>query len=132
MKDFSDDMFLDIFNMNRDMWTPKADIYETENFLVIRVAVSGLDPENLELTLSNDNSVLNVKGFRNEREDSDGEKIKYHRLEIFYGMFERDIELPDNVYIDRNKINAKYNDGMLTVKFAKSRKKRPISIEIED
>lgn len=128
MKSLPDDFF-DLFSINRDVWSPKIDIYETKDMLVIKVAVSGLDPKNIELTLSDDNSSLNIKGYRNE--DTNDDKIKYHQLEIYYGMFERNIDLPSNVLIDRNNIKAKYENGMLVINIQKIKKDKPISIKID-
>lgn len=128
MRRLPDDIF-DMFNISNDVWSPKIDIYETVDLLVIKVAVSGLDPKNIELTLSDDNYSLNIKGIRSE--DSNDEKINYHQLEIYYGMFERTIDLPHNVLIDRNNIKAKYENGMLIVNIQKIKKDKPISIKID-
>ena len=132
MKRFPDDIFFDMFNINSDRaWEPKYDIYETEKYIVIKLEISGLNPNNVELTLSNDNRSLNVKGVRND-DDTEEEKIHYHQMQIVYGLFDIDIDLPHNVIIDRNEISAKYKDGMLIVKLAKSVKNKPMSIKIED
>lgn len=122
------EILYDMLNSEQE-WSPKTDIYETESDLVVKVDVSGLDPNDIELTLTKDESGLILKGCRNEGRE---EKIKYHNLEIYYGMIEHNILLPDSVCINRNQINAKYKDGMLTVHIAKKDKNKIISIKIED
>ncbi len=74
-------------------WTPPVDIVESEHGIVIRVALPGVEPHALDV--STDGANLHVAGLRplNARR---GETI--HRLEIPYGRFERQIELPPGRY----------------------------------
>lgn len=130
MKNFNDDFFFDRFNLNNKAWQPNIDVYETVNNLVVKIAVCGLDPNKIELTLSDDDLFLNVKGYRIE--ENFEEKTKFHQMEIYYGPFERDIDLPNDVSIDRENICAQYQNGILQVVLGKSQKNKPISIKIED
>ena len=86
----------------------------------------------MEITLSNDNLTLNIKGVRNETDETGDDKIEYHQMQIFYGMFEKDINLPPSVSIDRDNISAKYNDGMLIIKIPKNDNGGKVSIRIQD
>ena len=54
------------------------DMYETENDVVIKAAIPGVKPENIEVTVTGD--LLSIKGeFKSETEDKD-EKRNYHQV----------------------------------------------------
>jgi HSP20 family protein len=116
----------------REFWLPKTDVYETPNDLVVRVEVAGIRRESLHVTLSADDRVLSIKGTRAERVIDDRQKVRYYQLEVYFGSFERDVLLPPNVPVDRNKLTATYRDGFLLVnlpKTAEVRTSRSIPIE---
>jgi HSP20 family molecular chaperone IbpA len=55
-----------------------------------------------------------LKGSRAETDDSDGIRCGAHQLEIFYGEFQREVQLPP-VSIDADGIRAQYRNGFLIV-----------------
>lgn len=103
----------------REFWLPKADIYETPDELVVRVEVAGIRRESLNVTLSADDRVLSIKGTRSERYIDERQKVRYYQLEVYFGSFERDVLLPQDVPIDRNALSASYRDGFLVVTLPK-------------
>ena len=121
MRRLSDDIIFQMLKATNhtDVWKPRTDVYETANQLVIKVAIPGLDPSDIELTLSEDGRNMNIKGVRTEIDDPSCCRIKYHQLEIYYGNFEKDIEIPSDIYIDKENISAKYKDGILLITLAK-------------
>ena len=71
-------------------WEAPVDIFETNDALTIVIALPGVDPEQVQVTLSA--GVLIVGG---ERPLPDGLKnARIHRLEIPHGRFQRRIEVP--------------------------------------
>lgn len=104
----------------REFWLPKADVYETPEELVVRVEVAGVRKESLNVSLSADNRILSVTGTRSERFVDDRPKLRYYRLEVYFGSFERDVVLPADVSVDRNRLGATYRDGFLIVTLPKS------------
>ena len=71
-------------------WEAPVDIFETDHLLTIVIALPGVDPERVQVTLSA--GVLIVSG---ERPLPDGLRdARIHRLEIPHGHFQRRIELP--------------------------------------
>ena len=102
-------------------WTPAADVYETEESVVIQVALPGVKPENVDV--QSDKGMLSIKG---ERAFS-GEG-KYYRVENVYGPFERYFEIPRT--LDVNKVEAKYQDGILNLAFPKTEEAKPKKIAI--
>lgn len=75
-------------------WEPPVDLIETDDVLVVVVALPGVAPERVDVHINNRQLV--VSGLRPlPRQDSD---IRIHRLEIPYGRFERRIPLPPGQY----------------------------------
>jgi HSP20 family protein len=97
---------------------PKVDVSETERDIQIVAELPGLKQEDVELNLEND--LLTLRGEAGSVRD---EKDKqYHLTERSYGRFERSFRLPETV--DRDKISASYENGLLTVTLPKSERAR--------
>ena len=54
---------------------------------------------------------------------------KFHRVERYYGRFERSFSIPDDA--EENSVKAEFKDGVLRVHLAKSEKARPKQIEVK-
>ncbi len=137
MRRVSDDILLQMFrvsSMSGDVWSPRVDVYETAEAIVVKVCAAGLNPDQVELTISSDNRFLTLKGVRVEMDDDKMDRTRYHQLEIYYGPFERIIALPSESAIDREQLSAAYKDGFLKVVLPKAKKdnSRPIKIEVEE
>ena len=106
-------------------WVPTSDIYETEDHLKIHLDLPGMSRENLDIQLT-DNNTLTIRG---ERKFEEVDKAKYHRVERFYGNFVRSFVLPMNV--ETQKIEATFKDGVLEIVLpkAESAKARKITIK---
>ena len=106
-------------------WLPASDICETEDQVKIHLDLPGLNRDNLDIQLT-DNNTLTIRG---ERKFEEVDKTKYHRVERFYGTFARSFVLPSNVEAD--KISATFKDGVLEVVLpkAESAKARKITIK---
>ena len=74
----------------RPAWEPPIDIFETEREVLIVVALPGVDPARVEVSVEND--ALVIRGER--RVPVSGNAPMIRRLEIPRGRFERRIELP--------------------------------------
>jgi len=84
-----------------------------------------LKADNLKVHV--DDNVLTLEGER--RFEKEEKKERYHRIERSYGKFVRSFSLPKNV--DGEHIDAKLDDGLLTVRLPKraAPEKRRIQIE---
>jgi HSP20 family protein len=71
-------------------WQAPCDIFETDRALTIVIALPGVEPSAIAVSLSA--GVLIVSGERPL--PLDAEHAKIHRMEIPHGRFERRIELP--------------------------------------
>lgn len=76
---------------SRPTWEPPADIYETENMLVILVALPGVPPDRIQVGIE-DSGVLVVAGER--QLPPEARRAGIYRLEIPHGRFARRIGLP--------------------------------------
>ncbi len=107
-------------------WTPMVDVRESENELSLEVELPGIRPEEVEITA--DNGILAIRGEkRNERKEGD-ENSRYHMVERSYGSFMRSFQLPPG--LDESKIEADYNDGILSVRIPKTALPQPRKIQI--
>jgi HSP20 family protein len=106
-------------------WTPNVDIAETQNELVLKADVPGVDLKDIDIQF--ENGTLTVKGERKYEHEEEGEG--YHRRERTFGSFMRCFALPDTV--DPEKVKATYNNGVLTITLSKKEVAKPRSIKIE-
>lgn len=108
-------------------WAPSADISETDQEFLIRAELPAVKKEDVRVTL--DDGVITIMGER--RQQSDDKSEKYHRVESFYGSFERSFALPDNISADNIRCDSK--DGVLTVHIpkAKVQKSQPKQISVQ-
>lgn len=99
-------------------WLPSTDISESEKEYTIRAALPAVKKEDLHVTL--DNGLLTIKGERKQQQQDKSEK--FHRVESFYGSFERSFALPENV--DEDAITSESRDGILTIHIPKTQKQQ--------
>jgi HSP20 family molecular chaperone IbpA len=89
-------------------WEPPVDIFETDERIVIVVALPGVCADQLAVDL--EPGAVVVRGQR--RLPSLGHSCRIHRLELPYGRFERRIELPQRqLHLDERCLV----DGCLTL-----------------
>src|SRR5579863_9668434 len=94
-------------------WSPAVDIYETENELVLKADLPDVDLKDIDVRV--ENQTLTISGQR-KFENQDSSK-GYHRMERSYGAFQRSFAVPNT--FDTDKINAAFQNGVLTVSLAK-------------
>ena len=92
---------------------PAVDIVEKEGAYEVTAELPGMDEKDIEVKLANGG--LTIKG---EKQEEKEEKRKdYHLHERTFGSFERYFAVPDGV--DRDKIDASFKKGVLTVTLPK-------------
>lgn len=106
-------------------WAPPVDILETENDLLLKADLPGVDLKDIDIHI--ENGTLTLKG---ERKYEKEEKDKgFHRLERSYGSFVRYFTLPDTV--DTEHVKAEFQNGVLTVTLPKKEIAKPKSIKVQ-
>ena len=111
-------------DMVASTWNPSVDIYETENAMVLKAEVPGIDENDIELKI--EDNTLTLKGDRKFEKETKEEN--YHRIERAYGSFYRSFTLPRN--IDQDKIKAERENGILKVTMSKKAELKPKKVKI--
>lgn len=106
-------------------WAPALDLTEDKDSLVATVEVSGLNKDNLDVSVHE--GVLSVSGERTPPAQQEG--VEAHRRERVFGRFHRSIALPKPVKVE--SIKATYRDGILTVTMPKTEEAKPRQIEVK-
>lgn len=123
------DRFFDrSLNLDRvfEDWRPAADIYEEDGAYMVKVELPGVTKEDIKVTLKDE--VLTIFGERKlEKEEK---KRNYHRVERSYGSFSRSFHIGETV--DHDKIEAKFENGVLEVRLPKGEKALPKQIEVQN
>ncbi len=104
-------------------WMPDADIYETQEEIIIVINLAGVKKEDIEVFLYE--NYIYVKGIRYQPVKEE-DVIRYHQLELGYGEFERVFKIPTP--IDRNSIEASWSNGILMIRM---KKQKPITRTIK-
>jgi HSP20 family protein len=104
---------------------PAFDVSETENELIVKGEVPGMDQKDIDINLSD--GLLTIKGEKKHEKEDKNEN--YHCVERHYGKFSRTMRVPFEVEAD--KVDATYKDGVLKVTLPKSETAKPKKIEIK-
>ena len=81
------------------VWAPPVDIFETDNEVVVRAELPGMDQKDIDIRI--ENNVLTIRGER--KMDQRVKEENYHRIESMYGTFVRSFTLPTTVDPDNVK-----------------------------
>ena len=92
-------------------WRPPTDVYETDDCVVVKVEIAGMEDEDFGISL--DGKRLIISGIRRDP----ASKLGYQQMEILYGHFETDVLVARAV--DEEKIEATYQGGFLVVHLPK-------------
>lgn len=106
-------------------WTPSADITETKDKLVVKVELPGLEAKDVNVTIAED--LLTIKGEKKSEEEEKDEQ--HHFVERYYGSFQRSFRLP--VSVQKEKIEASFEKGVLKITLPKTEEARKKEIEIK-
>lgn len=114
------------FRSGEDLAAPNLslDVVETGDQYVIKAAIPGVDPKDVEIAVDDD--VLTIKGEFQHKEEANEEN--FIRREIRYGSFQRQLRLPPTV--EPEKAEATFEHGMLRLAIPKKPEARARSIKI--
>jgi HSP20 family protein len=105
-------------------WVPATDVSEDANTIQIAMELAGVSPEDVRISL--EGNVLTIRGEKRQEDEENNERV--HRIERIYGMFERAFVLPNTA--DAERIEAQYENGVLTVSIPKVERARPREIRV--
>ena len=105
-------------------WVPAMDLVETEDELVLRADLPGLDSDDVNIEVKD--GALTVSGERKteHEERTDG----FYRVERAFGTFSRSMSLPQG--IDADRIAATFEKGVLEVRIPKPAERKPHRVQI--
>jgi HSP20 family protein len=106
------------------IWRPPTDVYETDDCIVVKVEIAGMDEADFSISL--DSRVLSISGVRRDP----AAKLGYQQMEILYGHFETHVHLPRAIQAD--KIEATYGGGFLSVRLPKAQPHQVPVVSVED
>lgn len=105
-------------------WIPAMDLVETDDELVLRADLPGLDRNDIEIEVKD--NTLTISGERKaEHEEKGG---GFHRVERASGRFSRSLDLPRG--IDAGRVGANFDRGVLEVRIPKPEERQPTRVEI--
>jgi len=115
-----DDDFPGLRLLKKDLsWRPAASISENGKEYLIKADLPEVDRKDIHIEITND--LITLKGERKIEKSSEDEK--QHRVESFYGSFERSFPLPPNV--DQDGITAECEKGVLRIHLPKRKAAEP-------
>ncbi|HNX10639.1 MAG TPA: Hsp20/alpha crystallin family protein [bacterium] len=122
-----------IDNLWDEKWLPEdlaegqllVDVFQTDNRVIIKAAMAGVKPQDLEITLDHD--LLTVRGKREMEKITDSGK--YLTKECYWGSFSRSLVLP--VEVEEKKIDAVLENGVLTIVLHKLGAENNITVRVK-
>ena len=104
---------------------PAINVWAAEDSAKITAEIPGVRKDDLEINVTGD--TLTLSG--NRSQDDLPEGARYHRQERRFGEFNRNIQLPYTV--DVNKVKAFFKNGVLTVELPRVESEKPKKITVK-
>lgn len=122
-----DDFFSDFPRANFSKMSSDlaVDVFEKDNKIIAEMNIPGMKPEDIDLSVEDNH--LRISG--SHQEEKEDNKKHYYSREIRRGSFERIVALPSPV--DKDKVEAEYENGRLTITMPKSEKSKDQKIPIK-
>jgi len=93
------------------VWRPPTDVYETDDDVIVRVEIAGMQEKDFSVALTD--RTLVITGIRQDP----CPKVAYHQMEVRYGEFRTEVYL--HWAVETTAIEALYADGFLQVTLPK-------------
>ena len=129
MPNYLDGVFDDFFTPVRgdEMSKMRCDIYEKDGIYTMEMDIPGFNREDVKIEVD-DNDYLTITAEKNsETNDEDSDK-NYVRKERIYGKYQRSFYVGD---IDKDKIDAKFENGILKITMPKKEEEKSSKKTIE-
>ena len=104
------------FNLS-DNFYPRIDISEDKENINVIAEIPGVKKDEIKITLQD--NILTIEG--EKKKETEQKEKNYFRSERMYGSFKRCFTLPD--LVDSNKVDAKFENGMLNIQLKKIEQK---------
>ena len=112
-------------DLRASAWCPNVDVSERDDAYVMKAELPGISKDDVKITLKD--NILTLYGEKKkEREEKNKNTF---RSERHYGSFQRTFSLPSTVLGE--KIDAHFNNGVLTIEIPKAEEAKPKEIEVK-
>lgn len=109
-------------NFSTGRTTPAVNITENNKNFEVEIAAPGMEKKDFNVAVENNILTISVE----KKVEKDEKENNYSRKEFSYESFERNFTLPQNL-IEENKIEAKYENGILKINLPKKEEKAKLS-----
>jgi HSP20 family protein len=123
-----DHMLPEHFGSAAPVWVPPLEVAERADAYLIAVDLPGVRDEDLELNFESNVLTLRGRKLPSFSATGEGEAIRVHVSERQAGTFERSVRLPE--YVEGDRIDARFVDGVLHVTVPKSPAAQPRKIQL--
>jgi HSP20 family protein len=125
---FDDRLFRPIWPLTGDgerVAAPALDLYTTSEAVIAKVALPGVKPEDVDVTIGDD--MVTISG--SYKEEKETTEAGYVHRELSHGMFSRSFSIP--TAIKAEGATAQFKDGLLTLTLPKSEEVKPKHVKVE-
>ncbi len=128
--DFFDNDFW-MTNRKNNLTAPAVNVLDEEKEYKVEIAAPGMTKDDFQIKIDNDNNLVitlekkteTKEGDKNEKKDAK-KAGKYLRREFSYSHYQQAFSLPED--IDKQKITAKMEHGVLTIDIPKTEPQKPV------
>ena len=110
---FGDDIFGMWNSARNEQWLPAVDIRSEDDTVFLTMDLPGMKKD--EINIKMENRVLTIEGERRVEEKKEGDQ--YYQVERRHGKFSRSFTLSEKISME--EVDAKYEDGVLTISLKK-------------
>ncbi len=110
------DLFDTEFMPKANCTAPAINVKENDKAYTVELAAPGMKKEDFNVHINDDGNLI-IKMEQKQEQKEEDKSVRYLRREFSYSKFEQTLILPDDV--DKNKIAAKVEHGVLTVELPK-------------
>ena len=104
------------------------DLYESEDELILKARLPGMNPEDVEITIDDGDLIVKAE-LSSDAALDEAKDWSWYRHELYHGAVGRRISLPTMVQTD--KIEATFSNGELTLVLPKAEEVKPRSIKVK-
>jgi HSP20 family protein len=104
-----------------------ADIYETDDQVVVKMPIPGIRPEDVEISVARD--TVTVRGEVEEEKEEKEQKKEYYYRALRYGSMARTFTLPTPVTTEGAE--ARVKNGVLTLTLPKAEEAKPKRVQVK-
>ena len=113
------------FSFSETGWNPSVDVIETDDEIVVKAEIPGVNRDDIDLTVENDR--MTISGEKRQEREEKGDN--HFLMERSYGSFRRMFVLPPRA--NTENVTASYKDGILTVTIPKAEATKGKKVDIE-